>query len=89
MTGKISDLPRAERRIRHARKRRRATGLRRAETAAQLHRRLQGEYWAARDEGWRNSALNTGKALPRRSVAARLRELELHPDRLEALKARP
>lgn len=89
MSGTISDLPRRERRVRHAKKRRRAAGIRRAETAAQLHRRMQGEYWVRKDQEWANSPLNVGRPLPRRSAASRLRELELHPDRLEALKARP
>lgn len=63
--------------------------LRRELTAKQLHRKAQGEHWVALDERWRNSPIYPGRPLPRRSVCSRLRELELHPDRLERIKARP
>lgn len=67
----------------------RATGLRRELTAAQLHRRALGEFWNAKSNEILNSPIYTGTARSRRSWCSRLRELELHPDRLEALKARP
>lgn len=71
------------------RARKRVVGLRREKTAKQLHRAMQGEHWAALDQRWQNSPLYNGEARPRRVVCSRLRELELHPDRLAAIRARP
>lgn len=89
MSGKTEDLPRRERRTRHQKKRREATSLRRALTAAQIRRREEGEYYSAKSEEWAASPLAASGPRTRRSTAARIRELELHPDRLERLLARP
>lgn len=82
----MANTPRAQR---YRGRKRRAASLRRAETAAQLHRRLEGEYWAAKSDEWAASPLGAACPRKRRSAAARLRELELHPDRLERLLAKP
>jgi hypothetical protein len=89
MSGKIEDLPRRERRRRKFRKQAKARGLDRKLTAAQIRHREEGEYYAALDAAWQASPLAPSGPRKRRSAAARLRELELHPDRLERLLARP
>jgi hypothetical protein len=67
----------------------RAKGLKRQKTAAQLHRQAAGEWYDAFNKRVMASPLWDGVARSRRSWSSRMRELELHPDRLDAIRARP
>lgn len=69
--------------------RKKAVGLRQELTGAQRLKRWRGEHTLELDAAFQASPLWDGRALTRRSVCARLRELELHPDRVERIKARP
>jgi hypothetical protein len=57
-------------------------------TAAQLHKRERAAHMMELERRVQESGLWNGIPLSRRTWCARLRELELHPDRFEAIRDR-